>query len=74
MRKSKELFFTGDLLSAQDALPWGLINRVVPRADLDAGTLAESSAKTRAEGLVEGFEHLLCPLVHFRPTVTIARI
>jgi len=38
MRKSKELFFTGDLISAPDALQWGLINRVVPRDQLDAET------------------------------------
>ncbi len=38
MRKSKELFFTGDLISAPDALQWGLINRVVPRDQLDTET------------------------------------
>ncbi|MBI1814687.1 MAG: enoyl-CoA hydratase/isomerase family protein [Deltaproteobacteria bacterium] len=40
MRKSKELFFTGDLLGAAEALEWGLINRVVPRERLDEETLA----------------------------------
>ncbi len=40
IRKSKELFFTGDLLSAPDALAWGLVNRVVPRARLEEETLA----------------------------------
>jgi enoyl-CoA hydratase len=40
MRKSKELFFTGDLLGAAEALEWGLINRVVPRDRLDEETLA----------------------------------
>ncbi len=40
MRKSKELFFTGDLIGAEDALQWGLINRVVPRERLDEETLA----------------------------------
>lgn len=40
MRKTKELLFTGDLLSAQEALEWGLINRVVPRERLDEETLA----------------------------------
>jgi enoyl-CoA hydratase len=40
MRKSKELFFTGDLITAPDALQWGLVNRVVPRDQLDDETLA----------------------------------
>lgn len=40
MRKSKELFFTGDLIAAPDALQWGLVNRVVPRDQLDDETVA----------------------------------
>jgi enoyl-CoA hydratase len=40
MRKSKELFFTGDLIAASDALQWGLVNRVVPRDQLDDETVA----------------------------------
>ena len=43
MRKSKELFFTGDSLSASEALDWGLINRVVPRDQLDDATLSLAS-------------------------------
>ena len=40
MRKSKELLFTGDLLSAREALEWGLINRVVTCEALDEETTA----------------------------------
>jgi enoyl-CoA hydratase/carnithine racemase len=36
--RARELLFTGKLLSAKDALEWGLVNRVVPDGDLiDAG-------------------------------------
>ena len=31
-----EMLFTGDLIDAKTALSWGLVNRVVPAADLDA--------------------------------------
>ncbi|MBS0520344.1 MAG: enoyl-CoA hydratase/isomerase family protein [Proteobacteria bacterium] len=33
---AKEIFYTGRLFSAQEALAMGLVNRVVPDADLDA--------------------------------------
>ncbi len=35
-RKAKEMLFTGGRLSAQEALAAGMVNRVVPRADLEA--------------------------------------
>ena len=38
-RKSKEYFFTGDTMSAQEALDWHLINRVYPKDKLDEETL-----------------------------------
>jgi enoyl-CoA hydratase len=39
-RKAKEYLFTGDYLSAADAAKAGLVNRVVPLADLAPETLA----------------------------------
>jgi len=36
--RAKELMFTNRSLSAQDALAWGLVNRVVPDADLERAT------------------------------------
>lgn len=48
VRKAKELLFTGeDRIRADEALRIGLVNRVVPRDDLDAATLelAEEIAK-----------------------------
>jgi len=39
-RKAKEYFFTGDYMSAQEALDWHLVNRVVPKDKLEAETLA----------------------------------
>jgi enoyl-CoA hydratase len=38
-RKAKEFFFTGDLMSAQEALDSQLVNRVYPKDQLDAETL-----------------------------------
>jgi enoyl-CoA hydratase len=39
-RAAKEILFTGDRFSAQRAYEWGMVNRVVARADLEAQTLA----------------------------------
>ncbi len=38
-RKAKEMLFTSDWLSAEDALRLGMLNHVVPRAELQAFTL-----------------------------------
>src|SRR5437016_8548996 len=39
-RRSKELLFTGeDRISAEQALAMGLVNRVVPRDELDGATI-----------------------------------
>jgi enoyl-CoA hydratase len=38
-RKSKEYFFTGDTMGAQEALDWHLINRVYPKDKLEEETL-----------------------------------
>jgi enoyl-CoA hydratase len=35
--RTRELVFTGKLISAQEALQWGLVERLVPVADLDNG-------------------------------------
>jgi enoyl-CoA hydratase len=39
-RKAKEHLFTGDYVTAEQAQALGLVNRVVPRADLEKETLA----------------------------------
>lgn len=39
LRKAKEMLFAGTRLSAQDACDIGMVNRVVPRADLDEQTM-----------------------------------
>jgi len=45
--RAKELLFTGELLTAQQALSLGLVNHVVPRAELDAKVM-EIAAKIRS--------------------------
>jgi enoyl-CoA hydratase/carnithine racemase len=50
-KRALELLVTGDRLTAEEALRWGLLNRVVPRAELDAATRALASrvaGKSRA--------------------------
>jgi enoyl-CoA hydratase/carnithine racemase len=37
-KRALELLLTGDRLTAQQALEWGLVNRVVPAAELDQAT------------------------------------
>lgn len=39
-KRALELVLTGDRLSAASALEWGLVNRVVPAAELDVATAA----------------------------------
>jgi enoyl-CoA hydratase len=39
-RKAKELLFTGEFVSAQDALRLGMVNHVVPAAELHNAALA----------------------------------
>lgn len=39
LRKAKELLFTGQRISAAEAKEWGMVNHVVPRAELEAFTL-----------------------------------
>jgi len=43
-----EMLLTGDVLGPQQALQWGLVNKVVPAAQLDAAT-AELAAKLAAK-------------------------
>jgi enoyl-CoA hydratase len=40
IRKAKEMLFTADEVTAQEAAAHGMVNRVVPRAELDATVLA----------------------------------
>ena len=42
-----EMLLTGDLIDARTALDWGLVNRVVPAAGLDAA-VARSPTRSRA--------------------------
>lgn len=42
-RKAKELLFTGDSITAHEAMEAGMINRVVPAAELDNATMEMAS-------------------------------
>jgi enoyl-CoA hydratase/carnithine racemase len=46
-RRALELGMTGDPIDARTALAWGLVNRVVPRADLVAQTAVLARAASR---------------------------
>ncbi|HZM73597.1 MAG TPA: enoyl-CoA hydratase/isomerase family protein [Candidatus Polarisedimenticolia bacterium] len=48
-KKTRELLFTGDLVSADEALKIGLVNRVVPRAELAAAVDALADRLARVE-------------------------
>jgi 2-(1,2-epoxy-1,2-dihydrophenyl)acetyl-CoA isomerase len=52
-RRAMELYLTNRVLSAVEALDWGLVNRVVPAADLTAE--AEALARRLAEGPTEAY-------------------
>jgi enoyl-CoA hydratase/carnithine racemase len=39
LKRARELLYLGDPINAQTALAWGMVNRVVPRAELPAATL-----------------------------------
>lgn len=46
-KRAFELAFTGDAIDAHTALAWGLVNRVVPAAELTAETLSLARAASR---------------------------
>jgi enoyl-CoA hydratase/carnithine racemase len=46
-RRALELAMTGDAIDARTALAWGLVNRVVPRADLVSETHKLARAASR---------------------------
>jgi enoyl-CoA hydratase/carnithine racemase len=39
LKRARELLYLGDTIDAQTALQYGMVNRVVPRAELEAATL-----------------------------------
>src|SRR5262252_7294818 len=39
LRRAREIFYSGDPIDAKTALQYGMVNRVVPRAQLEAATL-----------------------------------
>ncbi len=46
-KRALELAMVGDAIDARTALAWGVVNRVVPRAELDKATEALARAASR---------------------------
>ncbi|MFK7967366.1 MAG: enoyl-CoA hydratase [Burkholderiaceae bacterium] len=67
--KTREILMLGDSFSAQEALSWGLLNKVVPRAELDVAVndwltslLANGPASVRLQkALISRWEQVALP-------------
>jgi enoyl-CoA hydratase/carnithine racemase len=63
-KRAMEMLLTGDLVDARKALEWGLVNRVVPAAELDAETrklalqICEKPPETVAAGKRAFYEQM----------------
>jgi enoyl-CoA hydratase/carnithine racemase len=53
-KRALEMAFTGDVIDAATAAEWGLVNRVVAPADLEAATLELITRATRGSSLSKG--------------------
>jgi enoyl-CoA hydratase/carnithine racemase len=53
-KRALEMLLTGEPISATQALEWGLVNRVVPQADLDAAVDELVTAISRSSPLIVG--------------------
>ncbi|MEC9346579.1 MAG: enoyl-CoA hydratase [Pseudomonadota bacterium] len=53
--KARELYFTADKLDAAQALALGIVNRVVPDADLEAQTMALATRMARGPVITLGY-------------------
>ena len=50
LKKAMEIALLGDRFTAQDALDWGMVNRIVPAADLDGETDKLAARLAKAAG------------------------
>jgi len=53
-KRALELALTGDTIDARTAADWGLVNRVVPDAELDVATLDLLERATRGSSMSKG--------------------
>jgi enoyl-CoA hydratase/carnithine racemase len=53
-KRSLELVLTGDRITAQQALEWGIVNRVVPASELDAATASFSTKLSEKSKAIVG--------------------
>ena len=51
LKRARELLYLGDPIDAQTALQYGMVNRVVPRAELEAATMKFDEIREK-DGLV----------------------
>ncbi len=60
IRKAKEMSFTGRLVSAREALQWGLVNQVFPLAELmPAACQMAAEIRTRIPQMVKHFKKVI---------------
>lgn len=50
LRKAKQMLYTGDRMGAAEALAIGMVNEVVPRAELESATMAMAEKIARSSG------------------------
>lgn len=70
LRRTKEMVLSGRDIGAEEAMNWGLVNRVVPREQLDqetrAFTLEVSRAEPFAASMLKGSVNHMADLMGFR--------
>jgi enoyl-CoA hydratase/carnithine racemase len=67
LRPAMGMLLTGRRISAAQALEWGLINEVVPRAELDAAVIGGSPTSWPAHRSVCGRSSRPCDALHSSP-------
>jgi enoyl-CoA hydratase len=59
LKRARELLYLGDPIDAQTALAWGMVNRVVPRAELATATLMATKLAINRGADAAGFRNAI---------------